>query len=64
MPVPQGLAALAKGEADPDEACRRFMPSWMMMHGGLAFNASGTLIARDGGAFVAKMMQIAFSNTA
>jgi AcrR family transcriptional regulator len=57
------LAALAEGEADPDEARRRVMRSWMLMHGGLALNASGTLMARDGEAFVAEMMQIAFPNT-
>lgn len=57
------LASLADGEADPDQARRRVMRSWMLMHGGLALNTSGTLMAREGAAFVAEMMQIAFPNT-
>lgn len=57
------LAALAEGETDPDEARRRVMRSWMLMHGGLSLNASGTLMARDGEAFVSEMMQIAFPHT-
>lgn len=53
------LAALADGEADPDQARRRVMRSWMLLHGGLSLNASGTLMPRDHEAFVAEMMQIA-----
>ena len=53
------LAALAEGEADPDEARRRVMRSWMLLHGGLSLNATGTLMPRDREAFVAEMMQIA-----
>lgn len=54
------LAALAEGETDPDEARRRVMRSWMLLHGGLSLNGSGTLMPRDSEAFVAEMMQIAF----
>ena len=53
------LAALAQGEADPDQARRRVMRSWMLLHGGLSLNASGTLMPRDAEAFVVEMMQIA-----
>jgi AcrR family transcriptional regulator len=53
------LAALAEGEVDPDQARRRVMRLWMLLHGGLSLNASGTLMPRDNEAFVAEMMQIA-----
>lgn len=57
------LAALAEGEADPEEARRRVMRIWMLMHGGLALNASSSLMTRDGAAFIAEMMQIASPDT-
>ena len=58
------LKALAEGEKDPDEARRRVMRSWMLLHGGLSLNASGTLMARDGRAFVHEMMRIALPGKA
>ena len=54
------LTALAEGETDPDKARRRVMRTWMLLHGGLSLNASGTLMPRDSEAFVAEMMQIAY----
>lgn len=56
------LAALAEGETDPDEARRRVMRSWMLLHGGLSLHASQTLMARDGEAFIAEMIRIALPN--
>lgn len=53
------LAALAPDETDPDQARRQVMRSWMLLHGGLALNASGTLMARDDETFVTEMMKIA-----
>lgn len=58
------LAALAEGEADSTQARRCVMRSWMLMHGGLSLNASGTLMARDEEVFISEMMQIAGLQTA
>lgn len=55
------LAALAKAETDPDTARRRVMRTWMLLHGGLSLNATGTLEARGDEMFVEEMMQIAFA---
>jgi AcrR family transcriptional regulator len=52
------LGALAKAETDPDTARRRVMRTWMLLHGGLSLNATGTLEARSNEAFIAEMMQI------
>lgn len=56
--IARALAVLAPGVADPDAGRRRVMRTWMTLHGGLALNATATLMARDPEQFVAEMLRI------
>ncbi|MFM7348892.1 MAG: TetR/AcrR family transcriptional regulator [Erythrobacter sp.] len=56
--IARALAVLAPDEADPDAGRRRVMRTWMTLHGGLALNASSTLMARDPEQFEAEMLRI------